>query len=259
MRVLVAGGSGAVGRLVVPVLATRHTVRVMDLSPPRDEPFHGSEFFHGSVTDPGAVERAAEGQDAVVYLAMGRKTGWREGPEWVASHFAANVTGTYVTLQGCAAAGVRRAVYAGSMSVFTDYTARDYTSSPEPDATDAYGLTKRLGEQVCEAAAVEHGLAVTVLRLVGPMPDEEWHAYGRAPRRGHRGKRRGRRLPRRARTRGARPRRLHDHRRPRTAGAGLVARSRRPRLAAAGPARAVTADAVSSPRPSRSAWRAAPP
>ncbi|GAA2787153.1 NAD-dependent epimerase/dehydratase family protein [Nonomuraea dietziae] len=178
MRVLVAGGSGAVGRLVVPVLATRHTVRVMDLSPPRDEPFHGSEFFHGSVTDPGAVERAAEGQDAVVYLAMGRKTGWREGPEWVASHFAANVTGTYVTLQGCAAAGVRRAVYAGSMSVFTDYTARDYTSSPEPDATDAYGLTKRLGEQVCEAAAVEHGLAVTVLRLVGPMPDEEWHAYG---------------------------------------------------------------------------------
>ncbi|MEU7000032.1 NAD(P)-dependent oxidoreductase [Nonomuraea sp. NPDC046570] len=173
MRVLVAGGAGDVGRMVVPVLARHHQVRVLDLRPPEGE----VEFIEGSVTDQAAVEKAARDQDAVVYLAMGRKTGWRDGPAWVASHFAVNVTGPHVTLETCARAGVRQAVYASSMSVFADYTTRDYTADPAPDATDAYGLTKRLGEQVCEAASREHGLAVTALRLVGPMPDEEWHAY----------------------------------------------------------------------------------
>ncbi|MFD1933803.1 MULTISPECIES: NAD-dependent epimerase/dehydratase family protein [Nonomuraea] len=173
MRVLIAGGSGAVGALVVPELAAHHQVTVLDPLPPAvDVP-----FVRGSVTDHDDVRHAAEGHDALVYLAMGRKDGWREGQEWVASHFAVNVTGLYVTLGACAEAGVRVAVHASSMSVFDGYATRDYAKRPEPDAVDAYGLTKRLGEQVCEAAAREHGLTVTSLRLVHPMPDEEWQAY----------------------------------------------------------------------------------
>lgn len=172
MRVLVVGGAGAVGRMVVPTLASRHQVRVMDLEPPMDV----GDFRRGSVTSAEDVAAAAEGQDALVYLAMGRKQGWRDGPDWVASHFAVNVTGLYVTLQACAQAGVRLAVHASSMSVFDDYDTRDYAQRPEPDATDAYGLTKRLGETVCEAAAREHAMTVTALRLVGPMPDDEWLA-----------------------------------------------------------------------------------
>ena len=46
------------------------------------------------------------------------------------------------------------------------------------DATDLYGLTKRLGEEVCLAAAAEWGLSVNVLRLVWPTPDEIWPAWG---------------------------------------------------------------------------------
>ncbi|MET9336382.1 NAD(P)-dependent oxidoreductase [Nonomuraea sp. NPDC003804] len=173
VRVLVAGGSGAVGALVVPELAARHDVTVMDLRPPAA----GVPYVRGSVTDHDDVRRAAEGHDALVYLAMGRKEGWREGDAWVDSHFAVNVTGLYVTLRACAQAGARVAVHASSMSVFEGYATRDYVRRPEPDAVDAYGLTKRLGEQICEAAAREHDLTVTALRLVHPMPDEEWQAY----------------------------------------------------------------------------------
>lgn len=161
------------GRMVVPALARHHHVRVMDLVASEG----ATEFVRGSVTEAADVARAAEGQEALVYLAMGRKSGWRDGPDWVASHFAVNVTGLYVTLQACAQAGVRQAVHASSMSVFDDYDQRDYGERPEPDATDAYGLTKRMGEMACEAAAREHGMSVTALRLVGPMPDDEWLAY----------------------------------------------------------------------------------
>ncbi|MFI6299170.1 NAD-dependent epimerase/dehydratase family protein [Nonomuraea sp. NPDC050790] len=177
MRVLVAGGSGAVGALVLPALAARHTVRVLDLRPPA-EPVGYVEFVEGSVTDPAALKRAADGQEALVYLAMGRKTGWRDGLEWARTHFTVSVTGLYLTVEACVEAGVRRVVLASSMSVFADYQARDYAAAPQPDATDAYGLSKRLGEQVCAAAVTEHGLSATALRLVGPMSDEEWQGAG---------------------------------------------------------------------------------
>ncbi|MFI6393497.1 NAD-dependent epimerase/dehydratase family protein [Nonomuraea sp. NPDC050540] len=180
MRVLVAGGSGAVGALVLPALAARHTVRVLDLRPPA-EPVGYVEFVEGSVTDPAALKRAADGQDALLYLAMGRKTGWRDGLEWARTHFTVSVTGLYLTIEACAAAGVRHVVYASSMSVFAGYQSRDYSTDPEPDNTDAYGLSKRLGEQVCAAAVTAHGLTATALRLVGPMGDDEWLAPDVSP------------------------------------------------------------------------------
>ncbi|OLB81757.1 MAG: hypothetical protein AUI14_02115 [Actinobacteria bacterium 13_2_20CM_2_71_6] len=39
-------------------------------------------------------------------------------------------------------------------------------------------MTKRLGEQVCQAAAAEWGLSVNILRLAWPTPDEAWPAWG---------------------------------------------------------------------------------
>lgn len=173
MRVLVAGGAGDVGAMVVPELAHHHDVCVLDLRPP-EAPVR---FVEGSVTDPDAVARAATGCDAVIYLAMGRKADWRSGADWAASHFAVSVHGVYVTLAECARAGVGRAVYASSMSVFERYASRDYAAEPEPDATEPYGLTKRLGEQVCAAAVRAHGMSIAALRLVLPLHDAEWLAY----------------------------------------------------------------------------------
>lgn len=177
MRILIAGGSGDVGALVLPALAAAHRVRVLDLRPPSLD----VDYVLGSVTDPAALDEAARDQDALVYLAMGRKSGWRDGPEWARSHFEVSVTGLYLTVEACAAAGVRHVVYGSSMSVFADYQSRDYTADPEPDAADAYGLSKRLGEQVCAAAVATHGLSATALRLVGPMSDAEWHEQGVHP------------------------------------------------------------------------------
>ncbi|WP_216853699.1 NAD-dependent epimerase/dehydratase family protein [Phytoactinopolyspora halotolerans] len=175
VRVLVVGGSGKVGRMVVPVLARHHELRLLDLVPPA-EPGHGG-FVEGSALDADVVREAAEGQDALIYLAMGRQTDWGTTPDWAKSHFDVNVTGVHLTLRAAAEAGVRQAVYTSSGSVFSEYLAQDHTADPVPDADDVYGLTKRLGEQVCAAAARRHGMSVTALRLVAPVPDDEWPTY----------------------------------------------------------------------------------
>ena len=84
----------------------------------------------------------------------------------------------HLTLLAARDAGVRHAVHISSLSVYRDLTGRRLDETLPPDATDLYGLTKRLGEQVCLAAAAEWGLSVNVLRLVWPTPDEIWPAWG---------------------------------------------------------------------------------
>lgn len=89
-----------------------------------------------------------------------------------------NVKSVHLTLLAARDAAVGHAVHISSMSVYRDLTQRHLDETVPPDANDLYGLTKRLGEEVCQAAATEWGLSVNVLRLVWPTPDEIWPAWG---------------------------------------------------------------------------------
>ena len=99
-------------------------------------------------------------------------------PQGAVDAFDVNVKSVHLTLLAARDAGVRHAVYISSMSVYRELTQRRLDETLPADATDLYGLTKRLGEQVCLAAAAEWGLSVNVLRLVWPTPDEIWPAWG---------------------------------------------------------------------------------
>jgi nucleoside-diphosphate-sugar epimerase len=172
VTVLLVGGSGYVAGLVAPMLADRHEIRVLDPRPPA----YPCAYVPGSATDLATVGAAAEGVDAVVHCAMGSHD---EAPaDGFASLFDVNVTSVHVTLFAAHTVGVPHAVHLSSMSVYRDLTARRVDESVPPDATDPYGLTKRLGEQVCRAAVVEWGLSVNVLRLAYPTPDALWPAWG---------------------------------------------------------------------------------
>ena len=172
MRVLVVGGAGYIAGLVMPLLRQRHAIRVLDTrSPPTD-----AEHVRGSATDHGDLARAVEGIDAVIHCAMGSPD-WST-PEGAADAFDVNVKSVHLTLMAARDAGVRHAVYISSLSVYQNLTRRHLDETLPADATDLYGLTKRLGEQVCQAAAAEWGISVNVLRLVWPTPDEMWPAWG---------------------------------------------------------------------------------
>lgn len=174
MRVLVVGGSGYVGTLILPALADRYTIRVLDPRPPATE----CDYVAGDATDESALATAMTGVDAVVHGAM---PAWRADELTPAADaFDVNVKSVYLTLRAAHAAGVRHAVHISSMSVYRDLLDRSIDDESVPtDATDLYGLTKRLGEQVCHAAATEWGLSINVLRLTWPTPDNLWPAWGR--------------------------------------------------------------------------------
>jgi nucleoside-diphosphate-sugar epimerase len=172
MRVLLVGGAGYVAGLVLPQLTRRHVVRVLDLRPPPA----GAEHIAGNATEYADLRGAADGMDAVVHCAMGSRE-WTT-PDGMADAFDVNVKSVHLTLMAARDAGVPHAVHISSMSAYRDLTQRRLDEAEPPDATDVYGLTKRLGEEVCLAAAVEWGMSVNVLRLVWPTPDDVWPAWG---------------------------------------------------------------------------------
>jgi len=177
MNVLVVGGAGSVGTAVLPHLARQHRVRVFDQVQPLE--IDNVDWVPGDLFDAPAVEAAAEGMDALIYMAMGPREPWGE-ITMAQAHLRVATAGLYTCLRSVAARGVRRAVYTSSMSVYRSVAA---PNAPEgllpreevpPDAVDFYGLAKQFGEQVGRAAAVEHGLDVVALRLCFPVRDEDW-------------------------------------------------------------------------------------
>jgi nucleoside-diphosphate-sugar epimerase len=174
MRVLVVGGSGYVAGLMMPELARRHAVRVLDLRPPAAV-VAGVDYRTGDATDFEALCRAAEGVDTVLHCAMA--TDWQT-PAGFVEAFAVHVASVHLTLRAAHETGITHAVHISSMSVFRDLENRRLDESDPTDATDLYGLTKRLGEQVCAAAVAEWGLSVNVLRLTWPTPDDVWPLWG---------------------------------------------------------------------------------
>jgi nucleoside-diphosphate-sugar epimerase len=176
MRILVVGGSGYIGGMVLPILAQQHTLRVFDLRPPADPAW---EYVPGSTGDLDVLRRAAEGVDALLYMAMGEKV--YDTASGIATNFDASVKGVYLALYAAHQAGASHAVYTSSMSIYGGDLLRRYFPDEEitPDSSEMYGFTKRLGEEVCRNAARAWGMSVNALRLCFPTPDDEWRATTR--------------------------------------------------------------------------------
>jgi nucleoside-diphosphate-sugar epimerase len=176
MKVLVIGGSGLVGGLVLPYLAQRHTLRIFDLRPPAEPSW---DYVAGNVGDMDALARAAEGQDALLYMAMGDKD--FETIASITTNFDVNVKGVYLALYAAHQAGITHAVYTSSMSVYGGDLMTRYFPDEEitPDSSHLYGLTKWMGEEVCRNATRAWGMSANALRLCFPTPDAEWRANTR--------------------------------------------------------------------------------
>ncbi|MGC4047914.1 MAG: NAD-dependent epimerase/dehydratase family protein [Armatimonas sp.] len=177
MKVLVIGGAGKVGSFVMPYLRNVHDVCVFDLAQGDGRP----DYIQGNVRDFAALKSACEGRDALIYMAMG--SGRWGSPEGDLAHFDANVTGVHLALRAAIESDIRRVVHVSSMSVY-DQLGRRYIHGETvvPDAREFYGLSKRLGEEVCRAACESRPLSVCALRLCLPVTKDEWrqlHAEGK--------------------------------------------------------------------------------
>jgi nucleoside-diphosphate-sugar epimerase len=176
MKVLVIGGSGHVGGLTLPYLAQHHSLRVFDLRPPANS---DGEYIAGSVNDIAALCQAAEGMDALLYMAMGNKE--YATPEAITTNLDVNIKGVYLALYAAHQAGITQAVYTSSMSIYGGNLMERYFADEEltPDSSELYGFTKRIGEEVCRNAAREWGMNINALRLCFPIPEDEWQSTTR--------------------------------------------------------------------------------
>lgn len=175
MNVLIIGGAGMLGAMTTPVLCQHHTVRVLDLMP---SPVDDVESVIGDAADPDAVAAAMAGVEAVIHQAVVVPRSVKTmDPQQVAAAFAVNVASVHLAATTATRLGVRSFVHVSSLSVFQSYGVKRIMNDDRPDAAYPYGLTKRLGEEVC--AAVLGGTTPLLsgacsLRLGHPTPDADW-------------------------------------------------------------------------------------
>jgi UDP-glucose 4-epimerase len=161
-NVLVTGGTGRLGRFVVAELKRHYRVMALD----RDAATAPDLVV--DVLDLPTLVAAMRGQHAVVHLAAIDAAVPAPAPVI----FDTNVRGTWNVLEAAHATGVRHVVICSSVSAL----GIDFTNPRTPPAylpideahplqpTQAYGLSKQLGEEIARSFARRRAVAVTCLR-----------------------------------------------------------------------------------------------
>lgn len=178
MRVLIVGGAGRVGSIALPVLMAEHDCFCFDLAHVTKM---GDRSIVGDVNDPKAVRQAVSGVESIVYLPMGGIQ--MDSDDYmdevhvrcvVSDAFDVHVQGFYRFLWEGLAAGIKHFVYASTLSVYWSLYRGTIDESVMPNAWDTYGVTKRLGEQLCAMASQQCPEATIIaLRLIHPKTAQE--------------------------------------------------------------------------------------
>ena len=163
MRVAITGGSGRLGQYVLRALGDQE-LRVLDLVAPFDQRI---DFHKVDLRDLAGMQAALRDIEVVVHLGgIDRSVATDD-----AVTMQVNTIGTWNVFEASRRAGVRRVIHCSSSSV----TGIDQSNPGMPPCylpidevhplrpADAYGLSKRCGEQIAESYA-RRGLEVMVLR-----------------------------------------------------------------------------------------------
>lgn len=160
MRVLVIGGSGRVGSGVLPFLGQLHEVVNYDI-----KPFSCPNVTHmdGSLFEKEKLTQALRTTDGMIYMALGP---W---PPGVQDSYDINVKGVHCALEAALDAGLKHVVHTSTVSVHDELQPPFSDETMPLQSRHVYGLTKGLGEYVCQYFCRMHGMSILALRLFLPM------------------------------------------------------------------------------------------
>lgn len=174
MNVLIIGGGGDVGRIINRAIEAVHDVTHLDLNP-----VAGAEnrTIVGSISDDAVVTRAVQGQDALIFAALGTIKGEHKRTcETIDVAFNVNLRDQYRVLSIALKHGVRHFTTISTMDVYGgidfDYVI-DEDNTPTKAFVKPYGASKRLAEMLYVSAAKHYPDGVfLVLRFNLPMNED---------------------------------------------------------------------------------------
>ncbi len=192
MKVLVTGGAGYIGsHTVVKLLNEGHEVVVVDnLSNSSDESLRRVEditgrsvIFHKvDVRNREALAAIFSGShiDAVIHFAGLKAVG--ESVEKPLEYYDNNLVSTLVLLEVMAQYEVKKLVFSSSATVYGDPAKLPITEDMPLSATNPYGYTKLMIEQMLkDVAATRQGWNITSLRYFNPVGAHESGRIGEDP------------------------------------------------------------------------------
>jgi len=192
MKIVVTGGAGRLGRHVIKELAGQgHDVLCIDRVLPK-EPVCSSLAL--DLREVKSLINVFEGAEAVIHLAripfpytangFDPASGLWKTPDVAVDteRFCQNVTITYNVLVASLEAGVKKIVTGSSLAVYGLYypsrpNAPDYLPIDENHPLipqDPYGMTKLVGEQLCDSFARKKEIQIASLRFAGIATDEQY-------------------------------------------------------------------------------------
>ena len=170
MKVLVTGGTGAVGRMAVTRLVKNgHDVTVIGRRPDMD--IEGAQYKQCDIVDFDCLTETVMGMEGIVHLAAipnpGRGTGQ--------AIFHINCTGTFNVYRAAANAGIRRIVSASSINALGyNFGIKRFQLSYFPMdenhasfTTDPYSFSKQVMEEIGAYFWRREGISSVFLRLPG--------------------------------------------------------------------------------------------
>jgi nucleoside-diphosphate-sugar epimerase len=150
MKVLLTGGSGDLGRTLVPGLLDRgHTPVILDVRPPRDLK-QGAVFIEGSILDRPKLTEIFRGCDCIVHIAAWHGIHEDRGEKNAYDFFDLNVRGTFEVFEAAVSLGIDKIVLISTTSVYRQ--------------DSRYGSSKILAELIAEDYRKHRDINVITLR-----------------------------------------------------------------------------------------------
>lgn len=182
MRIVITGGTGRLGKYLTREMKNYHEVTVFDKKESKEKGIH---YLNGDVQDINDCKKAFKNCDAIIHLA-GIPDTWNDSPEVV---FKVNTLGTFNVFQSACDLGIKKVVYAGSETTYgfhfrlkkdllPVYLPLDENHPLKP--ADAYGLSKKVGEETALSFSRRYGINSVVVRICWMWFPEDIKEYKKA-------------------------------------------------------------------------------